>query len=260
MMKRLSLTILCCFLLSGCIFDPAFDTSSWDAYQRSSAAIKAKLSNNDLRRIEVALKYLLIESMPRSEVDGRLLNNVALRANLANPYLILARLGPKINGRSAATVIQNLTLKLDTEISESEGRMQNATSLLNSVEVISPSYYWRRSGSLEQPVIDVGIRNEGKFPITRIYFRSVLTTPGRSVPWVTQEFVQTFKGGLEPREKQQFTFQPGYGDWHDPQLQYLPNAQLKVFVTNFEDANGEKMIAVDSDTLDLKRKARAALQ
>jgi hypothetical protein len=33
-----------------------------------------------------------------------------------------------------------------------------------------------------------------------------------------------------------------------------------VVVTNFEDANGERMIAVDSDTLDLKRKARAALQ
>ena len=102
-MKRLSLTILCCFLLSGCIFDPVFDTSSWDAYQRSSAAIKAKLSNNDLRRLDIALKYLLIESMPRNEIDGRLLNNVALRANLANPYLILARLGPRINSRSAKT-------------------------------------------------------------------------------------------------------------------------------------------------------------
>jgi hypothetical protein len=260
MMKRLSLTILCCFLLSGCIFDPVFDTSSWDAYQRSSAAIKAKLSNNDLRRLEVALKYLLIESMPRTEVDGRLLNNVVLRANLANPYLILARLGPRINGRNATAVIQNLTLKLDAEVSESEARLQNADSLLSSVEVLSPSYYWRRSGSLEQPVIDFAVRNEGKFPITRIYFRSVLTTPNRAVPWAQQEFVQTFKGGLEPREKQQLTLQPGYADWRDPQLKYLPNAQLKVVVTNFEDANGTKMIAVDSDTLDLKRKARAALQ
>jgi hypothetical protein len=258
-MKRLSLTILCCFLLSGCILDPVFDTSSWDAYQTSSAAIKAKLSNDDLRRLEVALKYLLLESMPRTEVDGRLLNNVVLRSNLANPYLILGRLGPTINGRSATAVIQNPTLKLDAEISESETRLQNSGSLLNSVEVISPSYYWRRSGSLEQPVIDFAVRNEGKIPITRIYFRSVLTTPSRSVPWVKQEFVQTFKGGLEPREKQQLSFQPN-GDWRDPQLKYLPDAQLKVVVANFEDANGNKMIAVDSDTLDLKRKARAALQ
>ena len=138
--------------------------------------------------------------------------------------------------------------------------MQNDASLLSAVEVISPSYYWRRSGSLEQPVIDFAVRNEGKFPITRIYFRSVLTTPNRAVPWAQQEFVQIFKGGLEPREKQQLTLQPGYADWRDPQLKYLPNAQLKVVVANFEDANGNKMITVDSDTLDLKRKARAALQ
>jgi hypothetical protein len=39
----------------------------------------------------------------------------------------------------------------------------------------------------------------------------------------------------------------------------LPNAELKVTVVNFEDAAGEKVIAVDSDNLDLKRKVRAAL-
>jgi hypothetical protein len=33
-----------------------------------------------------------------------------------------------------------------------------------------------------------------------------------------------------------------------------------VVVTNVENANGEKMIALDSDSLELKRKVRAALQ
>lgn len=78
--------------------------------------------------------------------------------------------------------------------------------------------------------------------------------------WCVGVFVQAFKGGLEPREKPQLTFQPAYGSWNDPQLKDLHNAELKVIVTNFEDANGERAIAVNTDILDMKRKVRAALQ
>jgi len=260
-MKRLSLAILCCVLLSGCVFDPVFDTSSWDAYQRSSTAIKARLSNDDLRRLDAALNYLLIESTPQLEFGGLPRSNLAAAGNLGNhPYILLARLGPRINGRSATAIIQNLSMKLDAEISQTAAMLQNVGNVLGSVAVISPRYYWRRAGYVEQPVIEFAVRNEGNVPISRVYFRSVLTTPGRSIPWVKQEFVQTFRGGLEPREKQQITLQPRYGDWNDPQLKDLYNADLKVVVTNFEDANGGKVIAVDSDSLDLKRRTRAALQ
>jgi hypothetical protein len=259
MMKRLSLTILCCFVLSGCIFDPAFDTSSWDAFQRSSAAIKAKLSNDDLRRLEIALKYLVLESTPRAELDGQLSGSAAARANLVNPYVILSRLGPKINGRSAEAVIQNLSMKLDAEISETEARLPNVENVLGAIEVTSPRYYWRRSGYMEQPVIEFAVRNGGKSPIASMYFRGVLTTPNRSIPWARQEFVQVFKGGLEPREKQQLTIQPRFGNWNDPQLKDLPDAELKVVVMNFEDANGQNVIAVDNESLEQKRKVRAAL-
>jgi hypothetical protein len=244
MMKRSSLAILCCFLLSACIFDLVVDASSWDAYQRSMAAVRAKLSNDDLRRLDIALKYMFAETTPRIE--------------MAMPNLILARLGRRINGESAATIIQNLSLKLDSEIAQSETRLQNSGDVLGAVEIGSPSYCWRRSGNLEQPVIEFSVRNSGTFPISRVYVRVVLTTPNRSIPWATQEFVQTFKGGLEPREKQQLTFRP-QGDWNDKQLKDMPNAELKVTVVNFDNANGERMIVVDRDSLDFKRKVRASL-
>ena len=243
-MKRSALAILCCFLLSGCIFDPVVDASSWDAYQRSMAAMRAKLSNDDLRRLDIALKYMFVETAPG--------------IGMATPAMVLARLGPRINGESAATIIQNLSLKLDSEIAQSETRLQNSGDVLGAVEIGSPSYSWRRSGNFEQPAIEFSVRNSGKFPILRAYFRAVLTTPNRSIPWATQEFVQTFKGGLEPREKQQLTFRP-QGDWNDKQLKDMPNAELKVTVVNFDNAIGEKMITVDSDSLEFKRKVRASL-
>jgi hypothetical protein len=43
-----------------------------------------------------------------------------------------------------------------------------------------------------------------------------------------------------------------------PIRRVLPNAELKVAVINFEDASGQKAIAVGRDSLDLKRKVQAA--
>jgi hypothetical protein len=257
-MKRSSLALLCCFLLSGCIFDPVFDTSSWGAYQTSSEAIKAKLSNDDLRRLEVALKYLSSDGAPNLVFQPA--NVVIVRTGYASAGAFLNRLAPSINGRSGIAVIQNLAMKLDTEIAAIEARIKNADKVLAAVEVTSASYYWRRSGYLEQPVIEFSLYNAGKIPISRIYLTGVLTTPNRSIPWVKQHFVRSFKGGLEPRERQRVKLEPRSGEWNDKQLKDLTNAELKVVVTNFEDVNGEKHLGIDIDSLDVKRKVRASLQ
>ena len=257
-MKRLSLALLCCLLLSGCIFDPVFDTSNWGAYQTSSAAIKAKLSNDDLRRLEVALKYLAFDGAPKVVLQP--VNVMVVKTGYTNEGALLSRLGSSIHGRSGKAVIQNLAMKLDAEISAIEARMQNADKTLAAVEITSASYRWRRSGYQEQPVIEFSVYNAGKVPISRVYLTGVLTTPNRTIPWVKQSFVRSFKGGLEPRERQRVTLEPRYGEWNDKQLKDLFNAELKVTVTNFEDVNGEKHLGIDIESLDVKRKARASLQ
>jgi hypothetical protein len=258
MMKRLSLAVLCCLLLAGCIFDPVFDASSLFAYQNSLAAIKAKLSNDDQRRLDAAMKYLFLETS--AKFAGQSPTSLVAQPNVVfNQNFMLARLAPKINGQSAVAVIQDLSLRLDAEISAAEATRQNLDNV-GAVEIGSPGYYWRTSGRLEQPTVEFSVRNGTKVPVSRVYVRAVLISPGRSIPWAKQDFVQTFKGGLEPREKQQLTFEPRGGDWSDKQLKYLPNAELKVVVTNFEDASGQRVLPAGSDDLELKRKVRAMLQ
>jgi hypothetical protein len=255
-MKLPSLAILCC-LLTGCVFDPTFDTSNWNAYQQSSSAIKAKLNNDELRRLEASLQYLLFEGVPLR--DEPALTNVVARIGVTHPGAVLSRLGPKIDGRTAAAVVQNLSIKLDTEIAQAEAILHSDGAALATIEIDSPRYYWRRSGFLEQPVIEFSIYNAGKAAISRVYLNAVLTTPSRSIPWVKQELFRNFRGGLEPREKQQITVEPRNGEWNDKQLKDLYKAELRMTVANFEYTNGQKVIAVDSDLLDYKRGVRAAL-
>jgi hypothetical protein len=256
-MKLASLAALCCLLLSGCVVDPSFDTSDWNAYQQSLGTVKSKLNNDELRRLDVALKYLLFEGVP---VGSELVpDNVMFRVGATNPNSVLRRLAPRIDGRTAAAVVRDLANRLDTEISEAEAVLQSGGAALKSVEIGSPRYYWRRSGFVEQPVIEFSIFNGSKTSISRVYLNGVLTTPNRSIPWVKQSFSRTFRGGLEPRERLQVTLDPNSGGWNDRQLKDVYNADLKIVVTNFEDANGQKAIAVDSDQLDFKRRVRAAL-
>jgi len=258
MMKRLSLTILFCLLLSGCIFDPAFDMSSWEAYQTSLAAVRARLGDNDLRRLDIALKYLLAESMMKNGADIQMVSRLDAGESRLSPIVVFNLLKPKIDGKSAAVIIRNLALKLDAEISRSESKLQSPETADTPLEVTAPWYHWKRNGRNEQPAIEFSVFNGGTSAVSRIYFRLVLTTPNRSIPWVKQDYIENFKGGLEPREKRQIAFQP-YGDWSDPQLKNLPDAQLKVDIVNYEDASGQRMISVDRESLELKRKIRAAL-
>jgi hypothetical protein len=258
MMKRLSLAILCCFLLSGCIFDPAFDMSSWESYQASLAAMKAKLGQDDLRRLDIALKYLAIENTLKMQADVQMASNVAAITNNLNPIQIFIALRPKINGVSAAAILRDLPLKLDTEIAQAEAGLQREDSIQKSVEITTPGYYWKRSGRFEQPAIEFAVFNGGTSAISRVHFRLALTTPNRTIPWAKQDYIEVFHGGLEPHERRQLSLQP-QGAWTDPQLKYLTDAVLKVDVLNYEDANGQKMLAVDKGSLELKRKVRAAL-
>ena len=257
-MKRSILAILCCSFLTACIFDPTFDTSSLEKFQRSSDAVRAKLGNDDLRRLEIALKYLLLEGAQR--VDGQMLNSMIAKEGFPTLQVTLARLGPKINGKSAAAIIRDLSIKLDAEIAQIESRMRNADGALAAVEVGSPAYYWRRSGYNNKPVIEFTVYNGGKVPISRVFLGGVLTTPNRTIPWVSQELTLSFKGGLEPREKKQMKFDPTNGEWADKSLSDLTNAELKLTVINYEDARGEKVIAVDSNSLEVRRRVRSLLQ
>lgn len=257
-MKRLSLTILFCFALSGCILDPVFDTSSWDAFQRSAGVIRAKLHNDDLRRLDIALKYLVAESSPRLAVAGPQSTGYNTATNFVNPYVVLARLKPQIHGKTAAEVIADLTARLGAEIAATESRKFG--DVLDTVHIFSPTYYWKQSGYAKQPIIEFSVRNDGEVAVSRAYFNVVLTSPGRPVPWARQTIAQDFKGGLQPREKRLMTYPVSYGDWRDPQLEFLPNAELKVNVANFSDANGERVVAFDSERLELERKILAELK
>jgi len=70
------------------------------------------------------------------------------------------------------------------------------------------------TGFMRENVIDLAVRNETGRAVSRAYFRAVLLTPGREMPWVDDEFNYQITGGLEPGESATWSLSPNrFGAW-----------------------------------------------
>lgn len=265
-------------LISGCLEgEPTFDTSGEEAYRKSLANVKQALSPDDAERLPNALMQLTLADTPQA--DGSVLGGLAKLASLSrSPELLLAQLGPLIDGKSGPQV---LTLAGEKQLERFRRQMEAATEeierlraetsvanaqrvseeeALNGFEISGARYYWREGGFRSEPVIDFKIENGSDHAIKRIFVRGVLETPGRSVPWVDDEFNYAFRGGLEPDEAQSLKLAPNsFGEWGSRELKDRNDLVLTLSLVNVEDANDKRLVTVDENDIKRKEKRIAAL-
>jgi hypothetical protein len=124
---------------------------------------------------------------------------------------------------------------------------------LNAIQVYDSKYHWKSNGFSLEPLISFSISNYTAIPIRRIFLDAVLSSPGRTVPWVKESFNYEFPGGLEPGEVQYLNLDPGYsGNWRHQDLKTVKDALLTLTVRDAEDADGQR-IRVEFSEDDQKR-------
>ena len=106
------------------------------------------------------------------------------------------------------------------------------------LEVLTAMFYWDEDDFMPEPIIEISVRNGTKHPISRAYFHGTLVTPGRTVPWVDEDFNYTIAGGLEPGETAEWRLVVNqFGAW-----QKAPRGRedlvLKVTPIRLDDAEG----------------------
>jgi hypothetical protein len=122
---------------------------------------------------------------------------------------------------------------------------------LAQIEVNGAKYYWSED-SFGQPVVEFTIRNNLGVALARVFFRGILETPGRSVPWADDNFSYQFPGGIEPGEEQHLRLGP-YGDWYNNDLKNKPNTILSVRVVDAETASGDRIAGTGGDEIEQLR-------
>jgi hypothetical protein len=112
-----------------------------------------------------------------------------------------------------------------------------------------------------QPTIEFSVYNGTKNAISRIYVRGVLTTHDRSLPWAKGIIIHSFKRRLQPGEQVPVVIKAtGTNSWTDIRLAALYDADFTLKVINIENTNGERLVPLNLDALEVMRQKRDALR
>jgi hypothetical protein len=260
-------------LVSGCFEStPTFDTSSKAAFDDSLKKVRKNLTADQGEKLTAALLSL---TFANAVAEGGFLN---LAKATGEPYEMI-RNRPEIHGKTAEQVIaagdaaaeqrrQRQLARIDEEVASlsqliivAEKNAAESAVALAAIKISDARYHWPPDRYLRKPIISFKIENNGAIPLKRAYFRGLLETPGRAVPWVDDVFNYQIAGGLEPGERKSLDLAPNsYGEWGSSELQDKKGMVLTVTLTDIEGPDGTRLVGNPTETADEMKKRLESLQ
>ncbi|PLL28177.1 hypothetical protein CWN50_26110, partial [Klebsiella michiganensis] len=132
------------------------------------------------------------------------------------------------------------------ELEKKQTEVQENLNQLKSFKVTRSRFYFeKKEYGPDQPIIALSVENGTSKAVSRAYFRGVISSPGREVPWYTDTFNYKISGGLEPGEKADWNLAPNpYSDWGKADVP--ADAVFTVTVIRIDDAQGNPVFG-DTD-------------
>lgn len=218
---KLRLWVMCAAaaILAGCS-EPKLDGSSEQAMRQSVEKISSKLDPGKQAEFKEAMQVVAFSQMDLG----------ALMKGEQTPDGVAGKMFGELDGKTADEVIAKAaSIKAERaarekeqalkEIAELESRAvkaEEARAQLAKFEVSRSRFYLREReySYRKEPIIELAVRNGTEHPISRAYFKGIISSPGRSIPWLVEDFNYTIAGGLEPGEAQEWALAPNmFSDW-----------------------------------------------
>jgi hypothetical protein len=245
--RTLAIPVCVMAMLGAC--GPSIDVSSAQSYAASVQKIQDKLDDAQKKEFQQALVVLAFDTVDPS-------TGLFSEADPKSPVFFAA--GDKIKGLSGEDVIKaghkrQLEL-LDKAIAEDGASIQRVASerakhadVIGAIKILNPEFKTSKNvlDTLE-PEVSFTVTNGSKTPISEIQADGILTSRGRSVPWISSSISYKIPGGLEPGETKHFDLAPNpYGDWKVQDEIVGKPVDLKLTLTNLKDASGASIIPTD---------------
>jgi hypothetical protein len=265
MLRTLCFAFACCITLAACDDrQPTFDTRDIPTYQKSLAAIKAKLSARDQQKLQLAVLTLAFGNAAYITAldwaDPAKADAYEALDDVQNEWVLFNRMRPDVNGKTAAEVIRRVADIIDRTITEAEAEDGGATQDLARIVIENPRYRLPDVPS-RALTAEFSVYNGSHIAISRIYLIGTLTAPGVKVPLVIDTLSRGFTPPLEAGVQQQVTMPLSMsGGWTAEHLQGTYDADLKLKVTNVSDSRGKALLAIDVRALDALRRKRDMLR
>jgi len=260
-MKKLIVLIMLVALVTGCE-KKKVDSSSDEKFKKSIEAVKNSLSVEKKKRFEEA-----VQVMAFSEIG-----NIFEAA--ANPDGVQRKIKDKLNGKTADEIIAEgnriiterkikeqeqaiseieETQKKIVELKQKQAGAEKTKESLKQFNIVRSRFYFQKNSYTEEAVIELTVKNETKHAISRVYFQGVLSSPGRSVPWVEDSFNYKISGGIESGEQVTWKLSPNmFGEWSNAPKD-RKDMILTVTVTRIDGADGKPIFDLEFSEFDKER-------
>jgi hypothetical protein len=219
LMRKVVVLVVAALMLSGC-GEPKLDGSSEDAMKTSLQKVSESLSADKRAQFESDLKLVLLSGLDfKAVLRGEKSTSDTTKALLAD-----------LNGKTAEQVAAAATsIRIERERREREQAVLEIEELqkkeaassaskqqLSAFTVPKSRFYLEEEkySYRPKPVIEITVKNGTQSAVSRAYFKGTLASPGRSIPWIVEDFNYEISGGLEPGEQKTWSLLPNqFGPW-----------------------------------------------
>lgn len=235
--------------LSGC-GPSTIDSSSDEALKQSLEEVRADVPEESRKAYDEDLQVVMGEAARPGGVSdaSRDLAEIQRQIRTTLQGKTAADVSKLADGIRAAQHARQREQMLG-EIAELQAKQSSASAAkaqLAKFEITRSRYFKQKRQYVgEQPVIEMSVKNGTDQAVSRAYFVGTVASPGRSVPWLKDEFNYAISGGLEPGESADWSLAPNmFSDWG--RLDAPADAVLTVEVTRLDGANEEPLFDVDT--------------
>ncbi|MEB4589992.1 DUF6694 family lipoprotein [Candidatus Thiothrix sp. Deng01] len=215
-------TMLAISMLHGC-GEPRIDSTSDDAFKSSLSSVRASMTADQQKELDHEITSMIIGSVGDlfsrndsqqskfSELKTRLDGKTGKEALEEFKLMRIASIDKEKSIKDKE--ITDLKRK-SSELAQRIAQAASAKTSLEKFKVLSSSFYFDKNSLLHDAIIEVTVKNDTSTPVATVYFSCTLSSPGRSVPWVSDDLVYQIPGGIEPGEQATWKLSPNmFSQW-----------------------------------------------
>lgn len=244
-MRRIVAITVLAAALSGC-GEPKIDGSSDQAFKESIAKVSKGLTEDQRAKFKSDMMLLAFQGVDFGKVlQGKakpedMSENMKSGLDGMTASQVSAKADQVRKEREEKERIQAVSEIADLQRKKAQSDTAKTSLMKFSVE--KSRFYKQKQeyGFRDQPVIEMTVVNGTGEPVSHAYFKGTISSPGRSVPWLVDEFNYSISGGIEPGEKKEWRLAPNqFSDWG--KVDAPKDALFTVEVVRLDGADGKPL-------------------
>ncbi len=245
---------------------PKIDTTTDETMKTSIQKVKDSLKANQQKEFEEAIKLIMF-----SQIDMRAIFANAMAGKQMDQEKLQNDMKKSLHGKTGLEVIalakekkkqrqaennkrekeriswqKEQDLKDLKKLREKKSQYDKAKVGLSQFKVVNSRFYKQRQNEYSSrlsPIIELEVRNESKYPISRIFCKGTIRSEGRSVPWLVEDFNYQISGGLEPNETRDWSLAPNmFSEWG--RVDAPADAIFEVEITGVDGSDGKELYSL----------------